>query len=508
MTDAGDDPFAEGSSLAALGVIGPSRTKIGDVFIGLCPAVVGWDLVVWAPRSASASLGGLVGETIEHDRGILLRGQDSVPNAGWLRQHVEWLRPSAVGSGPSIGLGDRIGVATPGHIRAMAAASGVTPVLAQQSARELERTGRTFAEVLASATFGVLATGWRLPWGADADHLKTVNRLGSAIEAGFTTVTLDPSDHVQNVPLDASRATVKAAMDRVPWAALHDKPHLVARRYPKAIECEGTVVVLDDERVAVAAARFGGAVAHVAAMHEHLQRGSGRTDIELEIAVDELPFPTTGVDHAFIVTELRRLGVEIASFAPRFVGEFEKGIDYIGSPAEFTTDVDMHAKLARRLGPYKLSLHSGSEKFAILPSFSQATHPRLHLKTSGTSYLQALRTIGRANPALLRRIWVSALASYESARASYHVSASTHQLPRAEGLSDAALVDLLDHPTSREVLHVTYGAILGGSGTPVGGGAHLRDEVGTCLWANREAYWSLTASHLARHVAYLTEGSN
>lgn len=504
MTDQRPDQVTEEPRLASLGVTGLSATKTGDILVGLRPASLGWDLIIWAPHSASMRLEGLVGTTSEHDGGILFRGPESVANAEWLRRQVDTLRPTAVGPGPSIGLGDRIGMATPGHIRAVAASS-MTPVLAQQSARELERTGRTFAEVLASATFGVLAGGWHLPWGADADHLKTVGQLDSAVEAGFTTLTIDPSDHVQNVPLGASRATVRAAIDQVPWASLKDEPHQFARRYPKVIEWEGTVVPLDDERIAVAAARFGAAVAHVAAMHGQLQHGSRQTAVELEVAVDELPFPTTAVDHVFIATELRRLGVGIASFAPRFVGEFEKAIDYVGSPAAFNTDVVMHADLARRLGPYKLSLHSGSEKFAILSSFSRATFPRLHLKTSGTSYLLALRTIGLSDPALLRRIWVSALADYESARASYHVSASTHGLPRAQDLSDAALVGLLDHPASREVLHVTFGAILGTSGAPLGAGAGLRDEARACVWANREDYWSLTSSHLARHVAYLTD---
>ena len=82
---------------------------------------------------------------------------------------------------------------------------------------------------------------------------------------------------------------------------------------------------------------------------------------------------------------MRRLGVDWVSFAPRFVGEFEKGIDYLGDRVEFAADVEVHAAIARRFGDYKLSVHSGSDKFSIYDDVALATRGRVHLKTSGTS---------------------------------------------------------------------------------------------------------------------------
>ena len=82
------------------------------------------------------------------------------------------------------------------------------------------------------------------------------------------------------------------------------------------------------------------------------------------------------------------------SLAPRFVGTFEKGVDYIGDRTTFAQDIAVHAAIARSHGPYKLSLHSGSDKFSIYDICAEATHGLVHLKTAGTSYLEALRTIG------------------------------------------------------------------------------------------------------------------
>jgi hypothetical protein len=85
------------------------------------------------------------------------------------------------------------------------------------------------------------------------------------------------------------------------------------------------------------------------------------------VSVDETENPTSVAEHIYIAGELGRLGVRWVSLAPRFVGEFEKGVDYIGDIELFEKEFARHAAVAKRLGPYKLSLHSGSDKFSIYP---------------------------------------------------------------------------------------------------------------------------------------------
>lgn len=72
---------------------------------------------------------------------------------------------------PSIGLGDRLGEATPGHIRALEGTS-VFPIFAQQSIRELNFTNRTFNDVIDAASYAVFQEGYTYGFGADGDHLK------------------------------------------------------------------------------------------------------------------------------------------------------------------------------------------------------------------------------------------------------------------------------------------------------------------------------------------------
>jgi len=76
----------------------------------------------------------------------------------------------------TIGTGDRLGVATPGHIRAIKKFQ-VHPVLAQQSVRENAQTGRSFTQVIQDAAWAVFQENYQEGYGADADHLKSLQEV-------------------------------------------------------------------------------------------------------------------------------------------------------------------------------------------------------------------------------------------------------------------------------------------------------------------------------------------
>lgn len=60
--------------------------------------------------------------------------------------------------------------------------------------RENARTGRTFEEVLAKAIFEAFQEGYREGFGADADHLKSIEDAHHAAELRYTFFTCAPSD--------------------------------------------------------------------------------------------------------------------------------------------------------------------------------------------------------------------------------------------------------------------------------------------------------------------------
>ena len=67
-----------------------------------------------------------------------------------------------IGLTPSFGFGDRLGLATPGHIAAVQG-TGLAPIFAQQSVRENARTGRSPQQVMDDAQRAVEAAKWGAP---------------------------------------------------------------------------------------------------------------------------------------------------------------------------------------------------------------------------------------------------------------------------------------------------------------------------------------------------------
>src|SRR5207253_4868363 len=179
-----------------------------------------------------------------------------------------------------------------------------------------------------------------------------------------------------------------------------------------------------------AVVKYGMAVAHTQKMSEWIGQATAQRGAEIEVSVDETDTPTSAAEHLFIGLELKRRGVKAVSVAPRFVGEFEKGIDYKGDLKAFEKSLRQHVAIANYCGPYKISVHSGSDKFSIYPIVGRVCGNLLHVKTAGTSYLEALRVIARANSALFLEIIDYSLGRFDTDRASYHISAKLSDIPK------------------------------------------------------------------------------
>src|SRR5512142_2723382 len=120
---------------------------------------------------------------------------------------------------PSFGFGHRLGLATPGHIAAVRGTK-FAPIFAQQSVRENARTGRTPQQVMDDAKRAVEAAKWDASWGADADHLKTIEDIPSFVEAGYTFFTVDPGEYVDNGADTDSLEVLKQKLIGFKWDEL------------------------------------------------------------------------------------------------------------------------------------------------------------------------------------------------------------------------------------------------------------------------------------------------
>ena len=414
-------------------------------------------------------------------------------NAATLRGVLPFLKPQTLGLKKSAGCGDRLGLATPGHVWAIRKHT-MAPILAQQSMRENARTGRTPQEVVDDATWGVFQEGWRAGYGADADHLKTTDDIDLCAAAGYTFYTVDPGEYVDDSANTVTlMSELEAKVDALPWNVLDgDREELEHRMAYKPLDLDDFELIITREDLLRAAAKYGQAVAHTVVMYRYLVEVLGDGNFELEMSVDETETVTSLAEHIYIVTELKRLGVKWVSLAPRYVGSFEKGVDYIGDLAAFEESFAKHAAVAKTYGPYKLSLHSGSDKFSIYPIAARQAGSLVHLKTAGTSYLEALRAIAVQNPALFRDIVGFSLERYPTDRATYHVSAEVEKVPDVLQMPDEQLPTMLDEFHTREVLHVTFGSVLNHN--------PFRQPFFDTLRENEETYSELLETHFDKHL--------
>jgi len=415
--------------------------------------------------------------------------------------------PTVLGLSPSFGFGDRIGLATPGHVAAMTRCGGeIQPIFAQQSIREMARTDRRPVDVMRDATDAANAAGWTGRSGADADHLKTIEDAKITADAGFTFFTIDPSGNVDPQADHYDEATLRARFD-----AIADQIDWIKTYRGKTISLDsGDSIEFSEAACMKAAVKYGSAISQTVALAgeiDALHRAKG-CDYEIELSVDETEQPTTFQEHYIIADQVLRHGVKLISLAPRFIGEFEKGVDYKGDLGQLERSLQTHAAIAKQLGPYKLSLHSGSDKLSIYPLLARTTGGLFHVKTAGTSYLEALRVVAKHDPAAFREIIRFARSRYETDKATYHVSATLPSTPVPDDdVSDHVLESEYlecwdDVPPGcgftkpgRQILHCTFGSV-------------LRDPqwsvvVKDILRAHPETYTSILDDHFGRHLMAL-----
>lgn len=415
----------------------------------------------------------------------------------------------ALGLAPSFGFGDRTGLATPGHVAAMKrCGAGIEAIYPQQSIREMTRTQRTPQQVMDDAMNGAADCGWNGPIGADADHLKVPQDVDVTAAVGFTFFTIDPSDDVDQQADDYDEAKLRSAFaenrSEAPWFEDY---------LGKTVKLgTGTVVSLDEEACMRAAVKYGKAITRALNLGDYIKtvNETAGNDYEIELSVDETDQPTTLAEHYIIADQCLKGGMKLVSLAPRFIGDFEKGIDFIGDLDALDASLKDHAAVAETLGPYKLSLHSGSDKVSMYGLLANATQGRFHVKTAGTSYLEALRVVARHAPSAFREIIDFSRGRYETDKATYHVSATLADAPLTSDADDATLESEYlemwsDVPVGkgftkpgRQILHCTFGSVLTDE--------KLGKIVHDCLTSHPDTYTEVLDDHFGRHLDALRSG--
>ena len=434
------------------------------------------------------------GETVSCDACTYVVAPKTHKNADALRAMFAFTAPQPIlKQKRTFGVGDRLGIATPGHLRVFKEYDAY-PILAQQSIRELNLTERTYEDVLDAASYYVFRDGYKDGFGADGDHLKKAEEIEYALGLGFTMITLDCSEHIRGGVEKLSPAELAAE------CTLSDE--LIARYIGKDIDIEGEKLVFDEDELRRCVLIYGEAIEFAAGIFQkYFKEGGAKADFE--VSIDETATPTSPMQHYFAANELILRGVDVATVAPRFCGEFQKGVDYIGDLAQFERELKTHAAIARHFG-YKLSIHSGSDKFSTFGLIGKYTNGNFHVKTAGTNWLEAMRAVAAADPAMYREIHAFALERFEDAKKFYHVTTDLNKIPALDTLTDAELPNLFTMNDARQLIHITYGFILTEKNTD--GTYRFKNRLYKFWRENETVYSDMLYAHIGKHLAILYDG--
>ena len=293
----------------------------------------------------------------------------------------------------SIGVGDRFAQEGEAQLEALILALDqgveIAPVW-NKSHREHTIVGSRPADVRTEADRAVLARGWKLPYFVDADHisLKTVDAF------------LDPSDFftldvADRIGQQADPSAVEQFVER------HQR--LIGR-----VSIPGIEQPLEISRPAMldAAHKFLAAIHEAGRIYRRIAAVKSDPPPVIEVSLDETDRPQTPAELLIILAAVADQDIPAQTIAPRFVGRFNKGVDYVGDAAQFQRQFEAClAVVAFAVKEFhlpenlKLSVHSGSDKFAIYGRIHESLKrfdAGLHLKTAGTTWLEELIGLAQA----------------------------------------------------------------------------------------------------------------
>jgi tagaturonate epimerase len=285
----------------------------------------------------------------------------------------------------SIGLGDRFGHQGEAQLQAIIAASEkgieITPVW-NKSNREHITIGTQPEDVRMEADTVTKNKGFNKQYFVDADHinLDTVDRF---IESS-DFFTIDVASYIGE---KAEITEIDKFMDSV-------------EKYIGELIIPGIKLsfITSQTQVKEIADKYLYAAIKAKEIYTKIENSKGKGNFITEVSIDEVPLPQTPVELFFILRMLASQEIPVQTIAPKFSGRFNKGVDYVGNPLEFAEEfesdlmvIDFAIEEFGLPDNLKMSVHSGSDKFAIYPyigSITKKYDKGIHLKTAGTTWLE------------------------------------------------------------------------------------------------------------------------
>jgi len=397
----------------------------------------------------------------------------------------------------SIGMGDRFGHQGQAQLNAIIEAGNkgtdITPVW-NKSNREHMIIGTQPSDVRLEADTVTKNAGFEKPYFVDADHinLDTVDKFTGSSDF----FTIDVASYIGKRAEDPE-------INRFIEAAGKYVGKLEIPGIKKQLKCSKPQLQNIAENYLFAAKKAG-------EIYTKIEKSKGAGNFVTEVSMDEVVQPQTPLELFFILGMLGFEGIPLQTIAPKFSGRFNKGVDYAGDPMKFTVEFEedllVVAFAIREFGlpeNLKISVHSGSDKFALYPHIGSVIRKfdmGIHLKTAGTTWLEEVIGLAEAGGEALdfvKDIYIKSLEKIDELCAPYVdvIDIDVTSLPPAGEVSrwnSKKFAGSLRHitgnqeynPNMRQLIHVAYKLAAQKMDTFVRLLHEHEDVVGECVFEN------------------------
>jgi hypothetical protein len=369
----------------------------------------------------------------------------------------------------SLGMGDRFGHQGLAQLKAVIDAGekgvDITPVW-NKSNREHMIIGTQPSDVRREADTVTAKAGYEKPYFVDADHIN-IDTVDKFIESS-DFFTIDVASYI-------GKPAGKEEIDTFVSSAVKYSGELKIPGIKEPFRVTQKLIGEIAEKYLFAAIKAW-------EIYRRIEKQKGQGNFITEVSMDEVPHPQTPVELFFILKMLGEEDLPVQTIAPKFSGRFNKGVDYVGDPdkfaVEFESDLRVIDHAVKEFGlpaELKISVHSGSDKFAIYPHIGnilKKTGKGIHLKTAGTTWLEeviGLAESGGKALAFVKGLYAKALEKTDELCAPYAdvIDINFSSLPSASetgSWSGARFASALRHipgnhdynSDMRQLMHVGY----------------------------------------------------
>jgi tagaturonate epimerase len=369
----------------------------------------------------------------------------------------------------SMGLGDRFGHQGGAQLKAIMEAGkkgiDITPVW-NKSNREHVIIGTEPTDVRKEADAVTKKLAFTKPFFVDADHINfdTVDRFIGASDF----YTIDVASYIGKRAKDSEIVEFLSSVEK----------------YTGELKIPGTKLSFktSKDQINKIAEKYLFAAIKAWEIFRKIEKAKGIGNFVTEVSMDEVPDPQTPVELFFILKMLALENIPVQTIAPKFSGRFNKGVDYVGDPKKFASEfeadllvIDFAIKEFGLPENLKMSVHSGSDKFAIYPYIGKIIKKHnkgIHLKTAGTTWLEEVIGLAQSGGEALdfvKDIYIKSLEKIDELCAPYAdvIDINRKLLPSKDEVSkwnNVKFADSLRHiqdnksynPNMRQLIHVAY----------------------------------------------------